>query len=168
MQTIKTNIKKEWLVIYTKSRSEKVVADRIDERGFEVYCPLRKEVRIWSDRKKKVEVPVFSSYIFVHITELERLNILSVPGVVNFIFWLGKPAVIRDAEISAIQDFLSNFPSAHSVAIDLSTGQRVEIKQGQLKDKKGIIVEVRNTTAMIRLEGLGFELIAEIDKVSLG
>ena len=165
---MKEKVGKQWLVIYTKSRSEKKVAERLLDNGFTVYCPLRTEIKIWSDRKKKVEVPVFSSYVFVHVMESERLKLLAVPGVVNFVFWLGKPAVIRDVEIESIKSFLSNYPSAVSKAIDLSVGQEVEVKRGQLKDKKGIITEVRNNTAIIRLDGLGFELLAEVDKVSFG
>jgi transcription antitermination factor NusG len=137
------------------------------ENGFRVYCPLRTEVKVWSDRKKKVEVPVFSSYVFVHVLETERLKLLAVPGVVNFVFWLGKPAVIRANEIESIRAFLSEYPFALSKAIDLSIGQEVEVKSGQLKDKKGLITEVRNNTAIIRLDGLGFELLAEVDKGSL-
>mgnify|MGYP003633620762 CR=1 FL=1 len=166
MQTIKHISNKQWLVIYTKSRSEVKVAERLMDRGFDVYCPMRTEVRIWSDRKKKVEVPLFSSYVFVSVNEVERVKILEVPGVVNFVFWLGKPVVIRPVEIESIKAFVLNYPSAISKAIDLSIGQEVEVKRGQLKDKKGIITEVRNSTVMLRLEGLGFGLLAEIEKVS--
>jgi transcription antitermination factor NusG len=159
---LKERVSKQWLVIYTKSRSEKKVAERLLDIGFTVYCPLRTEVKIWSDRKKKVKVPVFSSYVFVQVLEAERLKLLEVHGVVNFVFWLGKPAVIRAIEIDSIKKFLSNYPLAKTKTFEIYKGQQVEVRYGQLKDKKGIITEIRNNTAMIRLENLGFELIAEV------
>ena len=159
---------KQWLAIYTKSRSEKKVTNRLLELGYEVYCPVREEIKIWSDRKKKVNVPVFSSYVFVKINEKQRIEILQVPGVVNFVFWLQKPAVIRDVEIQNIKSFLSDYPNADVRSLNVSIGQEIEIKYGKLKDNKGIIEEVRNSTVVIRLDNIGFELIAEVGLRELG
>jgi transcription antitermination factor NusG len=98
---------------------------------------------------------------------VDRLNILAVPGVVNFVFWLGKPAVVRDLEIAAIREFIGNYPKAYSRSISVVKGEEVEVKVGQLKNKKGIVEEVRNQTVIVRLEGLGFELLAEVRKVEI-
>ena len=163
MKTKSQNIK-VWLVIYTKSRSEKKVVERLEKDGFDVYCPVRKEYRIWSDRKKQVEVPVFSSYVFVRVAEANRLKVLETPGVVNFVFWLGKPAIIRDIEIEAIKSFLSQYETAQSRSLDLKRGQKVKVTKGQLQSSKGVIIEVRNRTVVLKLEGIGFELFAEVGK----
>jgi transcription antitermination factor NusG len=158
---------KKWLVVYTKSRSEQKVASRLEELGFTFFYPVRKEIKIWSDRKKVIEAALFPSYVFVCVTELDRLKVLEILGVVNFLFWLGKPAVVRETEIEAIRIFLGNYSHAYSKAIPFSKGQKVVVKEGQLKDKNGIVEEIRNQTVVIRLEGLGFELLAEIQKGEL-
>ena len=76
---------KKWLVLYTKPRNEKKVAERLTKNGFEVYCPLIKTLRQWSDRKKKVEIPMFSSYVFIHIDEKNRQLPLYDQGVMNYV-----------------------------------------------------------------------------------
>jgi transcription antitermination factor NusG len=153
----------DWYVIYTKSRSEKKVAERLSGLGYEVYCPLRKEIRVWSDRKKSVEIPIFSSYVFIQIEEHQRYTVLEVPGVVNFIYWLGKPAVVRPNEIDDIRAFLDSYENVKSRGIDFHTGDSVKVSFGQLKDKSGVVTEVRSQTVVLQLEGIGFELFAEID-----
>ena len=152
-----------WYVIYTKSRSEKKVAERLSGLGYEVYCPLRKEVRVWSDRKKTVEVPVFSSYVFIRVDEIQRYKVLEEPGVVNFVFWLGKPAVVRPNEIDNIRSFLDSYDNVRSRGIEVRTGDSVRVSFGQLKDKSGVVTEVRSQTVVLQLEGIGFELFAEVD-----
>jgi transcription antitermination factor NusG len=97
-----------WFAVYTKSRMEKKVALRLQEAGIEAYCPVSKKRKQWSDRKKWVEEPLFRSYVFVNIDLAKQSPIVRrTLGVVNFLYWLGKPAVIQDAEIMAIQQFLS-------------------------------------------------------------
>ena len=155
---------KNWYAIYTSSRTEKKVSERLSNRGIEVYCPFRKELRIWSDRKKKVEVPVFPSYVFVKVDELGRLKVLETPGVVNFVFWLGKPAIIRESELNAIRSFLNEHETANSRSIEIKLGQEVKIAVGQFQNRDGIVTEIRNTSVVLRLEGLGFELYAEVQK----
>jgi transcription antitermination factor NusG len=158
---------KNWLAVYTNSRSEKKVAQRLTDLGLEIYCPLKVEYRIWSDRKKKVEVPVFPSYVFVHLEEVDRLKVLDTPGVVNFVFWLGKPAIIRDNELDAIKKFLTQYESVKSRNIDIKRGQKVKITQGQLIRSEGVITEIRNKTVILKLEGIGFELYAEVGKQAI-
>ena len=90
---------RQWLVIYTKPKNEKTVSERLSSNGIEVYCQIVETVRQWSDRKKKIKVPLFTSYVFVRVQEKQRTEILQDPGVMNFVFWLGKPAVVRDSEM---------------------------------------------------------------------
>ena len=78
-----------WFVIYTKSKSEKLVANGLRNLGFDVYCPLRKVQRKWSDRVKIVEEPLFRSYCFVNLKEEERHLVYNVPGFVRYLFWYG-------------------------------------------------------------------------------
>ena len=96
-----------WYAIYTKPRNEKKVADKLEAIGIEAYCPTITTTKQWSDRKKKVTTPVLPSYVFVKITETRRNEVFIVPGVVRYVFWLGQPAIIRQAEIDQLREYLA-------------------------------------------------------------
>jgi transcription antitermination factor NusG len=114
-----------WTAFYTKPRNEKKAADRLISEGYNIYCPTRSVVKQWSDRKKKVTEPVFSSYIFANVNEISRPEILTNPSIVSNVHWLGKPAVIRDKEISEIRNFLNEFPSAEIVSNNFQNEDKV-------------------------------------------
>src|SRR4051812_43904118 len=98
-----------WYAIYTKPRWEKKVAELLEEKQIENYCPLQKVEKKWSDRKKTILEPLFKSYVFVRITQKGQVPVLSTDGVVSFITFLGKPAMIRDEEIDIIKQFLRDY-----------------------------------------------------------
>ncbi|MDZ7846878.1 MAG: UpxY family transcription antiterminator [Owenweeksia sp.] len=102
------NTQLQWYAVYVKSRNEKKVAERFEARGLACYCPLHTVTRQWSDRRKKVREPLFKSYVFVQSNTSTRLTVLQTPGVVGFVNWLGRPAVIRNSEIDAIRIFLED------------------------------------------------------------
>ena len=137
-------MERHWLVIYTKPRSEKKVSQRLKEMGIMIFCPTVTTVRQWSDRKKKVEVPLFNSYVFVYVTELERNIVLHDHGVSNFVFWLGKPAIIRDEEIKAMKQLLSDYPEADFEIKHLEKGKKIEVKTGAFKGSTGIVKDIKN------------------------
>jgi transcription antitermination factor NusG len=97
---------KQWYAIYTKPRWEKKVAALMLKAGLEHYLPLRKEMRIWTDRKKMVEMPVLSSYLFVCIDDQQKTEVRMVPGVVNFVYYNHKLAQVHNDEIEAMKLFL--------------------------------------------------------------
>src|SRR4030095_8525252 len=98
-----------WYALYTKPRWEKKVAEILMRKNVETYCPLNKVKRQWSDRKKVILEPLFHSYVFVRIPEKLQNHVRQTDGVINIVYWLGKPAVIRDAEIEVIKRFLNDF-----------------------------------------------------------
>src|SRR4249919_618677 len=98
-----------WFAVYTKPRWEKKVAGLLDEKGIENYCPLNKVVKQWSDRKKVVMEPIFKSYVFVRVPEAEKWELRSINGIINFVYWLGKPARVKDEDIDTIRKFLHEF-----------------------------------------------------------
>jgi transcription antitermination factor NusG len=100
---------KYWYAVYTKPRWEKKVSTLFAEKGFESYCPLNKVHKQWSDRIKLVEEPLFKSYVFVRIPAKAQAGIRLVNGVLNFVYWLGKPAVIKAVEIDRIKRFLNEY-----------------------------------------------------------
>ncbi len=127
---------KKWYAVYTKPRWEKKVHTLLVEIGVECYCPLNKVHRKWSDRIKIVEEPLFKSYVFVRVNEEEKTPVRMVSGVVNFVYWQGKPAVIKDKEILAIRKFMNDYEDVEVKQLDIATDAIVEVKQGLLMGKK--------------------------------
>ncbi|MRX63344.1 UpxY family transcription antiterminator [Maribacter luteus] len=152
----------KWYVLYVKPKSEKKVAERLRKIGVEVYCPLIKEIRQWSDRKKTIENPLFKSYVFVHIKEKHRHIVFDVPGVVRYLFWLGKPAVVRDEEILVIEKWLKDEDIEDITLSNLNPGDELFVKNGILKDHKGIVQEVGKKRVRLVIPGLGVVLNARI------
>ena len=158
----KVNQERYWTAFYTKPRHEKKCADRLGKQGYEIFMPLREELRIWSDRKKKVYEPLFKSYLFVKVSEIDRLAVLQDSSVVRNLFWLKQPVIIRDEEIQVIKDFLDDFPVATAQGITFAKNDSIQINDGVLAGKKGVVREKRGHKYLIQLEQLDMELIAEI------
>ena len=100
---------KKWYAVYTKPRWEKKIHKLFSEKGLESYCPLNKIRRKWSDRIKIVEEPLFTSYVFVKVDEEEKTKVRTTNGVLNFVYWQGKPAIIKEKEIEVIKKFLHEY-----------------------------------------------------------
>ena len=113
-----------WYVLYTKPRNEKKTATLLQEKGITVFCPLQETIRQWTDRKKKIQEPLFKSYIFVHLKDYEtqQVNVLTTRGAVRFLWWQGKPGVVRDEEIEAIQYFLNEYRGAE-ITVSFNEGE---------------------------------------------
>jgi transcription antitermination factor NusG len=156
-----------WYALYTKPRWEKKIAKTLTEKGFEVYCPLTKVVRQWSDRKKIVEEPLFKGYIFTRIKPEERTAIRMTEGVVNFVYWNGKPALVRDDEIQTIKRFLGEFSNVEVEDLNLKVNTAVIVKKGLLMNYHGIVLEVIGNKAKVLIESMGVRLSATIDKKNL-
>ena len=144
-----------WYVLYTRPKSEIKVAESLQKVAVQVYCPTITEVRQWSDRKKKVTVPLFRSYVFVKLKEKERYKVFDVPGVVRYLYWLGKPAIVRDAEIEIIQQWLGGEELEEVSISHLSPGDKVIIGSGAFKDEEAIVKEVGTRRTKLILLGLG-------------
>lgn len=153
---------KNWYVLYVKPKNEKKVAQRLSVLQVEVYCPMIKEVKQWSDRKKTIEVPLFKSYVFINISEGERQRVFDVPGVVRYLYWLGKPAVVRDIEMETLKKWLTDDTVENYSLTKLESGDKVAIKYGALKDKKAQIIEIGKTRVRLILEGMGVVLNMKI------
>jgi transcription antitermination factor NusG len=157
----------KWYAIYTRPRWEKKVNNLLLQKGIESYCPLNKVRRKWSDRVKTIEEPLFKSYVFVKITDEERTNVRMTNGVVNFVYWNGKPAIIKEKEIVTIKRFLDEHENVEVVKMELNAGDTVEVIAGPMMDKQGKVLEVKNKTVKVCIDSLGYMLIAYIDKSKL-
>jgi transcriptional antiterminator RfaH len=141
---------KYWMIIYTKPRAEKKVEQRLIERGIEAYCPTYITLKQWSDRKKKVELPLLPSYVFVKTNELERMLIIQESGAMNFVFWQGKPAVVRTQEIKALQKEMLDI-----LVPEAEVGDYIVIEEGPFKGTSGKVKHVSKNQVVLVLENLG-------------
>jgi transcription antitermination factor NusG len=159
--------KKTWYVVYTLPRWEKKVATILENKGIENYCPLNKVSRQWSDRRKVIYEPLFKGYVFVKLDEANKWNIKQVNGIINFVYWLGKPAKVKEEEIDTIKMFLKEFNNVEVAEYQLSVNSKVQIRQGLLMNYQGIIVEVLGNKARVKIESMGIQLSAVFDKKNL-
>lgn len=162
-----TDLQLKWYVVYTRPRWEKKVAVLLDSAGINHYCPLNKVNKQWSDRKKVVLEPLFKGYVFVQVSEAEKWSIKSVEGIVNYVYWLGKPAIVRDEDIVTIKRFLQEFEDVKVTDNKLNINQSVLIKQGVLMNYKGIVIELIGSKAKVKIDSLGLVMSATFDKKNL-
>ena len=149
-----------WYPVYTHPNLERKIHLALVKQNVTTYLPLQVVFRQWSDRVKQLQVPLFPSYLFVHIHDWERANVLKVPGVAKFILFEGHPAIISDDEISIIRKFEGSAVELESAMI---AGDRVQIRQGPFAGIEGILFKKKGRARFgVRLEGLRQSLSLEI------
>lgn len=152
-----------WFAIYTRPKNEKKVVAGLEKIGIEVYCPMVKQVKQWSDRKKKVEVPLINSYVFVNIEESDRNIVFEIPGVVRYLFWLGKPAVIQEQEIEVLKESLKGILSTVEVN-GIQPGDNLTISNGPFQGKEGVVSQVEKNNIRLVLKELGVVITISKEK----
>lgn len=162
-----SELSRKWLAVYTRPRWEKKVNQLLTEKGLESYCPLNKVRRKWSDRMKLVEEPLFKSYVFVKVNEADRTEVRMTNGAINFVYWDGKPAVIKEKEITAIKRFLNEYENVEARPVNLKINQRVRITNGTLMDHEGKVLDIRRKVVKIAIDSLGYILVAHIERSKL-
>lgn len=154
--------RKNWLVVYTKPRWEKKVYSLLTDNNIEAYCPLNKVRKKWSDRVKWLEEPLFKSYVFVRIGIEEQMDVRMINGVVNFVYWLGKPAVVKNKEIEVIRKFLNDYEEVWAEPTELQRDTKVVIRQGAFMDKEARVVKVAKNKVRVVIESIGYSLVAVV------
>lgn len=157
----------QWYVLYTKSRHEKKVADRLRAAGFTVYCPLQKISKRWSDRTKIIEEPLFKGYIFILIEDHKRDEVFSFPGTVRYLVWLRRPAVVRKEEIDTIQKWLGQYNHSDIDISDILPGDYVRITSGPFTGEQAILLDKTNKKAVVQLKELGLQLSLSLSNSDL-
>ena len=145
---------KKWFVLYTKPNQEIKVVEHLNEMGITCYCPTAKIIKQYSDRKKKILKPLMPSYVLVFIEEHNRNNVFLVFGVVRYLFWLGKPAIIRESEIDLMKQHLNGVYTSVSLR-KFTKGQVCKISEGVLAGRSGEVIEAQKNKIKIELESLG-------------
>ena len=156
-----------WLVIYTKPRWEKKLADQLTAKGFTVYCPTQRVKRRWSDRTKWIDQPLFSSHIFILIEPERRDAVYFTPGFVRFLFWNKRPAQVRETEIDTLKRWLNDFDHEAISIQPLAVGSQVTVKSGPLQGRDGIVLEQRGTKLELYLEDLQVKVSVDLSKTEL-
>jgi len=158
---------KNWYVLYTKPRHEKKVAERLIGAGYSVYCPLQKVVRKWSDRTKVVEEPLFKGYLFIKTEDHKRDEVFTYPGTVRYLFWLRRPAVVREEEIATIQKWLGHYDHERLKVTDITPGTYVRITSGKFMNEEGVLLDTSNSKALVQLKELGIQLSLDLNQNEL-
>lgn len=149
-----------WYALYTKPRNEKKVVEDLEALNMEVYCPMVTVVKQWSDRKKRIEQPLLSSYVFVKTTEKDRAKVFNSFGAVRYLFWLGKPAIVKENEILAMKELLQEKYKEITVS-GLQPGNKVTLEEGVFKGQEATFKEQKGNKTILLLESLGMTLILE-------
>ncbi|MCI0616504.1 UpxY family transcription antiterminator [bacterium] len=138
----------EWFAVYTRPRHEKKVAEQLTNKDIQVFLPLRTVISHWKDRRKEVQFPLFTGYVFVHIVLEDRLSVLRIPGVVQFVASEGKPAAIPDSQIDAVRQ-LVNSGLKYDPYPYVKEGMRVTIRNGPLKGVEGLVLAKRKKHLLV-------------------
>lgn len=157
---------KKWFAVYVKSRSEKKVFKLLDDIEIESFLPLITRVKQWTDRKKKVEEPLFRSYLFVNISLADYYKVLQVQGVVKFITFEKKPVPVPENQIIAIKKYIDDTDIHEDLNYDdFKEGELVRITSGQMKDLVGRFVKINGKhRVIINIESVGQSLPISISK----
>ena len=139
-----------WFVLCTKPRNELVVTERLTRLGLEVYTPTKIEVRQWSDRKKKVIVPLLPSMVLVQLSEKELVTVFEVPGVVRFLFEHGKRANVSNQEVLAMKSYLEDTKMADEKG--LAVGDLLEVP---LLGEQAMLLCIKGKKCLAQLQKLG-------------
>jgi transcriptional antiterminator RfaH len=156
----------QWYAIYTRANSEKKLFDNLTANNIECYLPTRKVQRLWSDRKKFVEEPLFRCYLFVRVSYKEFFTALNTAGVVCYVSFGGKAQAIPESQIHSIKTFLSQ--SEHEVTVSyerIQKGMSVEVLHGSLEGIKGEVINISGQSRLlIRIDSLNCNLYANISR----
>lgn len=145
-----------WFVLYTQPRQEKKVADGLQKIGIESFCPLVTVVKQWSDRKKKVQIPLINSYVFVNVEEHKRVEVFKIPGIVRYLFWLGKPAIVRSIEIDVLRTTLEGVVDSFELEQIIKKDSIITLDKGPFKGAEGIVRHLNKNSIQLVLIDLGF------------
>ena len=150
-------MEKKWFVVYTRPQQELKVASQLSAMGITNYCPTITLIKQYSDRKKKVTKPLLSSYVMVELEDNERQKVFDCSGIVRYLFFLGKPAVVPANQINLMQDHLNGVYNDFKVTT-LSLGDSHTITEGLFSGVTGKVVETDNTKVKLELTSLGMRI----------
>ena len=139
-----------WYVLHTKPRSEKKVEQKLLSLGINAYCPTRPEIRFWSDRKKRIDVPLLPSMVLVNIEDKDINRVFTTPLVVRYMFWLGKRAKVRQSEVDILKKYLKgDYNLINSEFSNIKIGDNFSLSS--FNNEYGIVNRISNNNIWIFL-----------------
>lgn len=154
---------KRWHVLYTKPRWEKKVHAALERKFIESWCPVQRIQKQWSDRKKIIEDPLFKSYVFVHIDKTEEQKTMMTDGVLNFVYYVGKPAIVSDKEVELIKKYLAETEAAITLSSleGFKQKDKVKITHGVFMDNEGVVLQSGKKKLYVELKTLDQVMVVE-------
>lgn len=164
MNSIISGNQSNWFAIYTNPRAEKKVYERLCLKGYTAYLPLITSIRTWSDRKKRVTIPLISGYVFVNIDKDRLFDTMNIQGTLGVLRYLGKPAIIRDNEIENLKILMNDSEQLSQLeGVVYEKGEEVEVVNGPFKGLKGQYVNVQGKSrVVVEIEALGSVLAVNV------
>ena len=144
----------KWFVLYTKPHHEIKIAKALEKIGIRSYCPVFNKLKQYSDRKKKVIQPLLRSYVLVKIKDSDRNKVFGVPGVIRYVFWLGKPAIVRDKEIELMQNNLLGICDEITIT-NIKKGANITIPSGHFEGQEGKVINLFKNRIKLELPSIG-------------
>lgn len=152
----------KWYVVYTKPGSEQKVAETLSRKKFENYCPVNSIPKKYGDNRKVKETPLIKGFVFVKVTELQHKELKKINGVVNLVYWLGKPVSVTNVEIRTIKLFLNDYSNISIEKTEIKNNDRINTQGNYISDHEGPLVTIKNRQAYVVLPSLGYMLTAEV------
>jgi transcription antitermination factor NusG len=156
----------QWYAVYTRANGERKLFENLQEKNIECYLPMRKVLKVWSDRKKWVEEPLFRCYIFVKVSYKEFFTVLSIPGAVCYISFGGRAQSIPENQIDSVKTFLAQ--SEHEITVSherIQRGVSVEVLHGSFKGIKGEVINILGQSRLlVRIDSMNCSLYANIER----
>ena len=158
------NKSKKWIAVYTKPRHEKSVKKELSKKGIESYLPVLRVKRMWSDRKKWVELPLFKSYLFIRTEFSSELSVVKTPGILNIVKFGGDIAVIKNKSINYIKQMIDGGYKPEPIDYFIS-GDLVEVKWGPLKGIRGEVVKIHgHDCLLIKVDAIKHSICIRIER----
>ena len=158
---------KNWYAVYTRSNCEKKVTALLQRKKIEHYSPVNRVAKNGLERRKLVYEPLFPSHVFVKATVDEMQVIRQTTDVINFVYWLGNPVVIKEMEIENMKRFLDEHTNVQLEKTSVNNSEKVRIISGPLMDMAGNVISKENNNVKLSLPSLGYMLVAEVKKSSV-
>jgi len=157
-----------WFPLYVRARHERTIRDELEKRGYEVYLPMIKRRKRWSDRYKMIESPLFSGYLFVRIDRRQKFYVLEIPGILGFITFQGQMAYVPDFQIDFIHRMLERPETIEVINKVIKTGHHVRIISGPFIGMKGIVKELKNKSRFyIAIDHIQHTISIEVSEYDL-
>lgn len=145
---------KQWYVLYVNVRHEKKVFEKLTESGIESYLPLVKKVKHWSDRKKTIEEPLFTGYVFVKLLPHEFDKPKYISGVLNYLSFGQQKAIVKQSEIDSLQYLIEKGYLLNLNSSNVQIGSKVKLLLSSFKDKIATVSSIEDKSAVVYFESL--------------